>query len=748
MAYSPIALVAPNYRDYKNEWLKAYEPGTTTPKIIALDSGATITVAKVQLNADGFLKSAGGTLVIPYIEDSYDLWLFPTEAEADENNTVNAEKLADNINALNESVINDLSLPYIFDTVAEYKDFATAFPVGKVIVTNEFKQGYAGGARYVVVAGVDSSNEANVIASSLTGQSIDLIAHGSVQDVRQWGVIPDGVLPDGSKNPSPTDNKANIDVVCEYMKDKVYPEFQGGAIRFIGGPTACYSTSGDHSLPECGVIGENVKIRPLSNPNRVFYLDTTHTTNTRRFVKNFKVSGFTVYSDRGFGTPTVTTDLNYFLEMVGGWVIRSEFSNLDTDPGVAMRAMIHWDLIHRNIGTGITEVGVPDGNLFENVSCQFTENTSFCIAFSGDELGSGSRSGSAIFRNIYNSIVNGYGFVTRAAGGTDFGTIRLDDVNLGRPEFDEIYGPTHALRMFGISKISNGTFTTVYSEMVRDLTPDFETMFRGSDTSSMVNCTFNYLQMYAENASLQASPRYFFGIKVDNCNFHYFTTVTNSVSTNPTNADLINLGVSSNDNKLHQLPVFEGVVAEPSPAWIQQRISINSTSKVLFADRSSSLQNPTTTTIGGTGEIVLLSIPNGQAQLALDWLTQLRVSANAGSSMTCNVILKGSGITNTRSGPSVTLGASESTVLTQLVVSDATDLPTPTSSGFSTCNAAITQTALGTNQQGSTASSDLDLQQESGEYSVVLNVTATSGNTFVVPMINDIGMARGWINWI
>jgi hypothetical protein len=138
MAYSPIALVAPNYRDYKNEWLKAYEPGTTTPKIIALDSGATITVAKVQLNADGFLKSASGTLVIPYIDGSYDLWLFPTEAEADANDTINAEKLADNILPLNQDDnINDLSLPYVFDTVAAMVGSAIVPIVGKLILIKD-----------------------------------------------------------------------------------------------------------------------------------------------------------------------------------------------------------------------------------------------------------------------------------------------------------------------------------------------------------------------------------------------------------------------------------------------------------------------------------------------------------------------------------------------------------------------------------------------------------------------------------
>ncbi|HHZ94251.1 MAG TPA: hypothetical protein EYN67_01550, partial [Flavobacteriales bacterium] len=128
MAFSLIAFISPNYRDNKNEWLKAYEPGTTTPKAMALDSGGVTQVAKLQLNADGFLVSAGDALVIPYIDGSYDLWLFPTEAEADANNTTNAIRLADDINSLNTSIINDLSQEWA-GTVSEYKNSTVSFPI-------------------------------------------------------------------------------------------------------------------------------------------------------------------------------------------------------------------------------------------------------------------------------------------------------------------------------------------------------------------------------------------------------------------------------------------------------------------------------------------------------------------------------------------------------------------------------------------------------------------------------------------
>ena len=97
MAYSPIAFIAPNYSDYGTYWLKAYSPGSTTTKALAISPAASPTVAKLQINVDGFFKSAGGALVTPYVDGAYDAYLFPTEADADANNTSSAIRIADDI---------------------------------------------------------------------------------------------------------------------------------------------------------------------------------------------------------------------------------------------------------------------------------------------------------------------------------------------------------------------------------------------------------------------------------------------------------------------------------------------------------------------------------------------------------------------------------------------------------------------------------------------------------------------------
>ncbi len=134
MAFSQIADVAPNYRDYGGWWLKAYTPGTTTPapKVMSDNSTGSPQAAKYQINVDGFIVSSGSALIIPFIDGDYDLYLFPTEAEADANDTSNALRLADDIAAA-QSIDNKIS--YSFSSVANLKAGTT----GGEDVTDELK---------------------------------------------------------------------------------------------------------------------------------------------------------------------------------------------------------------------------------------------------------------------------------------------------------------------------------------------------------------------------------------------------------------------------------------------------------------------------------------------------------------------------------------------------------------------------------------------------------------------------------
>jgi len=94
MAYNPIAAVSPQFRDQRGYYLKGYENGTTTPIAMAINVSGTTLLAKAEINEDGFIITPGQAIFIPYFEGSYDLYLFPTEADADNNDTANAIRIA------------------------------------------------------------------------------------------------------------------------------------------------------------------------------------------------------------------------------------------------------------------------------------------------------------------------------------------------------------------------------------------------------------------------------------------------------------------------------------------------------------------------------------------------------------------------------------------------------------------------------------------------------------------------------
>ena len=198
MAYSPIAFTAPNYRDYKNEWIKAYEPGTTTPKDMATDSTLMTFIAKAQLNQDGFIVSAGGALIIPYIDGAYDLWLFPTEAEADANDTSNALRIADNITGVNGDIASN-RVPFSARDLDEAVN-ETNTKIAKednLIYLEERTIGNGGGGlwKYVDASSV-TPNTFNIVACTGVPSLALVLQVGAVGDVKQFGAVADGLTDD------------------------------------------------------------------------------------------------------------------------------------------------------------------------------------------------------------------------------------------------------------------------------------------------------------------------------------------------------------------------------------------------------------------------------------------------------------------------------------------------------------------------------------------------------------------------
>tara|TARA_R110000850_G_scaffold100316_4_gene207518 strand:+ start:5793 stop:7622 length:1830 start_codon:yes stop_codon:yes gene_type:complete len=117
----------------------------------------------------------------------------------------------------NEDLINDLSQSYEFPTVAAYKAFATAFPVGKTIVIINRAR-----ANYTVIAGTGTADEKSILASDQVSQSIDL----TITDI----ILPDyfGVVLEGL-----TDDTVTVQDTFDYcLADTANPKMLSLARRY------------------------------------------------------------------------------------------------------------------------------------------------------------------------------------------------------------------------------------------------------------------------------------------------------------------------------------------------------------------------------------------------------------------------------------------------------------------------------------------------------------------------------------
>jgi hypothetical protein len=182
MAYSPIALIAPNYRDYGSYWLKAYTPGSTSPKSLSIDPVATTLFSKLQLNVDGFFKSAGGALITPHIEGSYDAYLFATLEEAEANNTAAAIRVADNITPVTTTGSIGFTI-----TTAGLKSTNSIFAANTVIMTSGYTtSGDNGKGRWkqTGVTGLTPSQSPSQLFGALLTDGLG----------NQWALINDGTI--------------------------------------------------------------------------------------------------------------------------------------------------------------------------------------------------------------------------------------------------------------------------------------------------------------------------------------------------------------------------------------------------------------------------------------------------------------------------------------------------------------------------------------------------------------------------
>ena len=212
---------------------------------------------------------------------------------------------------IDEILINDLSQAYIFDTVAEYKAFATEFPVGKTIHLNDRS------ADFTVIAGTGTGNDKEIIASSQVNQSIEM---QNVSDVRgfenkaeliaaylipgqtattQYALTEDdnggatykigeGVNPDNSLNPT--------------LNNGFFAELLIGDNLIIQQYGVTTESDIASALSDSKITKLDFDFDNATNPVRSFII------TNRPDYRNFRINGAHLYSDKISGTMAIVPD--------------------------------------------------------------------------------------------------------------------------------------------------------------------------------------------------------------------------------------------------------------------------------------------------------------------------------------------------------------------------------------------------------------------------------------------------------
>jgi len=187
MSWTPISNTVPQYEDAgipaSGFYLKFYLSGTVTPTPMATDSTGITALDKAQLNVQGYPINGSNAVFIPHIDRKYKLILYRNATDADNNTTVNAVWVVDEL----FPVSTESSSITVFNTVAEA--ISSTNNVGATIQTLGYTTANdGGGADYIIVAGGTGTDDGGSFLNMNSGLQLQLIFN-DVIDIRQFGAV-------------------------------------------------------------------------------------------------------------------------------------------------------------------------------------------------------------------------------------------------------------------------------------------------------------------------------------------------------------------------------------------------------------------------------------------------------------------------------------------------------------------------------------------------------------------------------
>lgn len=356
MALAPVQFISDFMEDYPNYWLKFYEQGTVNPLAMATDKTGGTTVAKAEISAGptppiGTIKTAGGAIFIPYVDEAYDAYIFPTEAEADANDTVNAIQLADDVDFL-QGLEESLNIIKPFDTVA-LMVASTTLSVGDIVETAGYlSKGDGGDNRYEVVAAATGTVDGLEFIDLATHQAKALFPLGVV-NIKQSGATGDGVENDTTE---------------------LEAWFAYGQTSPLTGDKGTYLYTGTGLVTATDLIedfvltgnGMTINCDPSTEHLNMIYLQPADASTIGRI----EVTGIEINGNAEFGVGIRIDDSsasNHSLEEVT--VHNVIVDNLDNLVSVSTTAGVRVDAVAKNISiercsaTNITRTQVNPGNI-------------------------------------------------------------------------------------------------------------------------------------------------------------------------------------------------------------------------------------------------------------------------------------------------------------------------------------------------------------------------------------------------
>lgn len=194
MTWTPISNTVPQYEENgvaaSGFYIKFYASGTTTPIPMAIDATGVTTLAKAQLNTEGYPINGSSAEFIPHIDQKYKIALFRNATDADANDLANAAWVVD---ALFPVVTRDSVLIKSYSTVNDFV-IDTAIVSGDTIETlGYFTEGDGGNAKYYISSSTGSADGGKRIDlnNGLQAQLATDLRHPKL-----WGAKGDGATDD------------------------------------------------------------------------------------------------------------------------------------------------------------------------------------------------------------------------------------------------------------------------------------------------------------------------------------------------------------------------------------------------------------------------------------------------------------------------------------------------------------------------------------------------------------------------